>query len=174
MYFQFREIAVFVGLSVSVISCSVDPVEEPETKAPETVTAPEVKPVKIPPTVEKKGRVDGIGIDEVFPIQQSGEALIYDVRDPYFYNIDHIEGAINWPPAKYEELVQERDIEIQKAIAAGKEVVLYCFNLGCPEARNMAKKLARRDYEVRTMTMGIDSWRNAGLPLVNGAGEATQ
>ncbi len=174
MAFQHNGLAFIAGFSVLSVSCSVAPVDMPDKSAPATPVVPESKPVKISPTVEKKGRVDGIGIDDLFPMQQSGEVLIYDVRDPYFYNIDHLEGAINWPSKKYDEQVQARDIEIQKAIADGKPVVLYCFNLGCPEARNVAKKLARRDYEVRTVTMGIDSWRNAGLPLVNGAGEATQ
>lgn len=106
-----------------------------------------------------------MGIEEFYLLQQSGNVLIYDVRDSYFYAIDHIPGAINWPHDKYDEQVQMRDIEIQKAEAAGKKVVLYCFGLTCAEARNVAKKLARRDYELYTLTMGIDSWREAGLPM---------
>jgi hypothetical protein len=42
---------------------------------------------------------------------------------------------------------------------------LYCFNIGCPEARNVAKKLARRDYAIHAFGSGIDTWRTAGLPL---------
>jgi hypothetical protein len=43
--------------------------------------------------------------------------------------------------------------------------VVYCFNLGCPDARSVAKKLARRDYVVHVFGAGIDTWRTAGLPL---------
>lgn len=121
--------------------------------------------MKIAFGTEEKGKSTGIGMDDFYPIQQSGDVLIYDVRAPYFYNIDHIPGAVNWPYTKYEEEIQKRDIEIQKARNAGTRVVLYCFNLGCPEARNVAKKLTRRGYDVSVLTMGIDSWRDAGLPM---------
>lgn len=152
-------IAVFAGVS----SCTDVPPEKPVPA--EAAAKPESKPVKMPPTNRKLGSSKGIALDDFFAAQQSGDALIYDVRAPYFYAIDHIPGAINWPTTHYDAQVQERDIEIQKALKEGKQVILYCFNLGCPEARNVAKKLARRDYDVRVLTMGIDSWREAGLPL---------
>ncbi len=119
----------------------------------------------MPPTNRKLGSCESIEVDEVFELQQSGKALIYDVRLPYFYLIDHIPGSINWPHTDYDGQVQSRDIEIQKALAEGKKVVVYCFNLGCPEARNVAKKLARRDYAIHIFSAGIDNWRAAGLPL---------
>lgn len=104
-------------------------------------------------------------MDEFFLAQQSGDALIYDVRTPYFYAIDHIPESINWPHTDYAAQIQSRDIEIQTALKAGKKVVIYCFNLGCPEARNVAHKLARRDYQISVFSAGIDSWREAGLPM---------
>lgn len=152
-------LAVFATLS----SCADMPPVEPETAYADVT--PKSKPVRMPPTNRKLGSSEGIALDDFFALQQSGEALIYDVRVPYFYAIDRIPGAINWPYTHYDAQVQKRDIEIQKALKEGKPVVLYCFNLGCPEARNVAKKLARRDYNVRVLTMGIDSWRDAGLPM---------
>lgn len=162
--FTIRHAALMVGAAF-VASCASEesPVEEPV--APVETAGFQSKPVKMPPRVKKLGKSSGIGLEEFFAVQQSGEALIYDVRVPYFYGIDHIPGAINWPYNEYEQQVQKRDIEIQKAIASGKKVVLYCFSLMCPEARNVAKKLARRDYEVHVLTSGIDAWREAGLPV---------
>jgi rhodanese-related sulfurtransferase len=32
----------------------------------------------------------------------------------------------------------------------------------------IAKKLTWRDYEIHVLTMGIDSWREAGLPVEKG------
>lgn len=145
-----------------MVSCAESP---PEVVVPEDTEPPKSKPVKIPVGTEEKGKSTGLGLDDFYPLQQSGDALIYDVRVPYFYNIDHIPGAVSWPYTKYDEEIQQRDIEIQKARNAGKPVVLYCFNIGCPEARNVAKKLTRRGYDVSVLTMGIDSWRDAGLPM---------
>lgn len=154
--------AAFLALG----SCAELPPEVPAEPMPDAPL--HSKPVKMPPTNRKLGSSKGIGIDDFFALQQTGKALVYDVRVPYFYAIDHIPGAVNWPYTEYDAQVQKRDIEIQQALKDGKEVVLYCFNLGCPEARNVAKKLARRDYHVRVMGMGIDSWRDAGLPLEKG------
>ena len=149
-------------LTILAVSCVSTP---PAFVAPKDPEPPKSKPMKIAVGTEEKGKSTGIGLDDFYPIQQSGDVLIYDVRVPYFFNIDHIPGAVNWPYTKYDEEIQKRDIEIQKARNAGTRVVLYCFNLGCPEARNVAKKLIRRGYDVSVLTMGIDSWRDAGLPM---------
>ncbi len=136
---------------------------------------PPVKPVNMPPTVQKVGKVTGMGVDELFVLQQGGaNPLIYDVRAPYIYQIDHIESSVNWPDNAYDLQVQRRDQEIEKALSEGRKVVVYCYNLGCAGARNVAAKLKRRGYEIHVLTMGIDSWRNAGLPLVNASGESVQ
>jgi len=153
-------------LALALVSCTAHtPDFDTEVVEQAAPSAPASKPVKMPPRLEIKGSSEGIAIDEFFALQQTDGALIYDVRVPYFYKIDHIPGAINWPYNEYDAQVQKRDIEIQKALNSGKKVVLYCFNILCPEARNVAKKLSRRDYDVLVFSSGIDSWREAGLPL---------
>ncbi|MEO8616753.1 MAG: rhodanese-like domain-containing protein [Luteolibacter sp.] len=137
----------------------------PEKPAAELNEKPHSKALKIPSTHKSSGKSTAIGLNELFQLQQSGSVLIYDVRVPYFYQIDHIPGAINWPYTDYVAQIQSRDLEIQEALASGKRVVVYCFNLGCPEARGVAHKLARRDYNVSVLSLGIDSWRTAGLPM---------
>ena len=160
-----REAALFAGIVTLLASCeSGKPMAE--TLAVSQPTAqPQSKPVKMPPTNRKLGSCESIELEELFELQQSGKVLIYDVRNPYFYLIDHIPGSISWPHTEYDAQVQSRDIEIQKALAEGKKVAVYCFNRLCPEARNVAKKLARRDYEIHIYGAGIDNWRAAGLPL---------
>lgn len=148
-----------------MVSCAEPPQKAAvATSAPESV-AEESKPVSIPIGRVEKGSYDGIGLDEFFALQQSGRALVYDVRVPYFYGVDHIPGAINWPHTKYDEQIVKRDIEIRNAKEEGKEVVVYCFNFLCPEARNVAKKLTRRGFDLLVFSSGIDTWREAGLPL---------
>ncbi|MGJ8633062.1 MAG: rhodanese-like domain-containing protein [Luteolibacter sp.] len=158
-----------------MVSCASDPSPAPEVVAvkPEVEVQPKAekktelqsKPVEIPRGSVKKGKVTGMGVDELFPLQQTGEVLLYDVRDHYFYGIDHIPGSVNWPSKQYEEQVQRRDLEIEAAQAEGKKVVFYCTNLGCPEARKIAAKVKQRGYDIYVLTMGIDSWRKAELPL---------
>ncbi len=152
---------VLLAACAAVWSCAdVPPV------IPVSVEVPlQSKPVKMPPTNRKLGSAENISLEDFYALQQTGKVLIYDVRLPYFHAIDHIPGSVNWSYKDYDGQVQARDIEIQKVIKEGKQVVLYCFNQGCPEARNVAKKLARRDYDVRVLGAGIDAWREAGLPL---------
>lgn len=160
------KIAVIFFLTAALLaSCAPQEPMAEKTASSQTTVEPHSKPVKMPPTNRKLGASESIDLDELFQIQQSGNVLIYDVRHPYFYAIDHIPGSINWPHTEYDAQVQRRDIEIQKAQAEGKKIVIYCFNLGCPEARNVAKKLARRDYVIHIFGAGIDTWRTAGLPL---------
>lgn len=157
---------VLVLSVIATLSCAPSaPEVKKEVAEKVTPFVPMSKPVKMPPRLEIKGSSNSIGMDDFFALQQTGGALIYDVRVPYFYKVDHIPGAINWPHNEYDAQVQERDLEIQKALNAGKKVVLYCFSPLCPEARNVAKKLSRRDYNVYVLGAGIDSWRDAGLPL---------
>jgi len=161
-----RSLFLTAILALLFVSCVSPP---PEIVVPKDPEPPKSKPARIERGTVENGASTGIGMEDFYPMQQSGDVLIYDVRDPYFYNIDHIPGAVSWPAKKYEEEIQQRDIEIQKARNAGTRVVLYCFNLGCPEARNIAKKLTRRGYDVCVLSMGIDSWRNAGLPMASNA-----
>ncbi|QTN31714.1 rhodanese-like domain-containing protein [Akkermansiaceae bacterium] len=154
---------LLAAVCAASVSCS-----EVAPAPPTSVGEPKAKPVKMPPTNRKLGSSRGIALDEFFALQQAGAALVYDVRVAYFYAKDHIPGAVNWPYTEYDAQVQKRDLEIQRALNDGKKVVLYCFNSGCPEARNVAKKLARRDYDILVFGAGIDTWREAGLPVETG------
>ncbi len=168
MKLPFRIFCKLLGVSLLAVSCAQPPPPEIVTPSPAAAKVPkppQSQPMKTPVKTIGKGKSTGIGLEELYPLQQSGEALIYDVRVAYFYNIDHIPGAINWPNTHFDAQIRQREIEIQKAKAAGKPVVLYCTSLLCSEARNVAKKLTRRGYDVSVFTMGIDSWRDAGLPL---------
>lgn len=48
-------------------------------------------------------------------------SVIIDVREPFEYDMGHVEGAINLPPA---ELVQNSDK--LKSIPKDAEIILYC------------------------------------------------
>jgi rhodanese-related sulfurtransferase len=51
------------------------------------------------------------------------------------------------------------------ARAAGKEIVLYCTNTECPDARVVAGWLAERGYSTLVYRGGWEEWKQAGLPV---------
>jgi rhodanese-related sulfurtransferase len=151
---------VLSGFTVALLMVACTP-----PAAPTAPDKPVPKPKKIPSTHVSKGKSTGIRLAEFFALQQSENVLIYDVRVPYFYGIDHIPGAINWPHTDFDAQIETRNEEITQALKSGKRVVFYCFNLACAEARSVARKVARRDHNVSVLGTGIDGWREAGLPV---------
>lgn len=82
---------------------------------------------------------------------------ILDVRDADTYNEGHIPGSVNVP---YQEL-KERLNEIPR----DKEVVTYCYHIGCLLATRAGAVLAREGYEVRDLLGGYQMWADLGHPV---------
>jgi len=110
------------------------------------------------------GRVTRIPLGTFVEIQQSGKVLIFDVRPSFIYQLGHIPGAINWPRGRFESQLVLQESRIQQAAAAGKPVVLYCTDLACPDAREVATRLAARGHAVAVLEGGWDAWQIGGLP----------
>ncbi len=146
-----------------------------ETSPTEPRIAPLVKPKPAPsvvletpqpsakPTVPL-GQVTRIAIGDLFAKQQSGEVLIYDVRPAFYYKFGRIQGAINWPKSQFSPQLAAREIEIQNAKASGKSIVLYCTDLACPDAREVASRLAKVGHSTQVLEGGWEAWKAGGLP----------
>jgi rhodanese-related sulfurtransferase len=142
----------------------VKPVREIQT--PQKVDLPKpTPPPKKPILMNGRGKVTSISMEDFFPLQQSGQALIYDARPGFYYQLGHIPGAIHFPKSNCDELIVSRKAEIEAAIAAKKTIVIYCTNLTCPDARTVAMHLASYGYSSSTLTGGWDSWKNSELPV---------
>ena len=111
------------------------------------------------------GRVTRIMLGDFFALQQSGEVLIYDVRPAFFHSMGSIPGSINWPKPAYQNQLARRESEIREAAAASRPVVLYCTDLACPDARDIATRLAARGHSVSVLEGGWEAWKAGGLPL---------
>jgi rhodanese-related sulfurtransferase len=146
-----------------VLSCATqnpgDPVPESVVSA-ETIAAAEETPVSQPVA----GRVTRIMLGDLFALQQTGEALIYDVRPAFIYRLGHIPGAVSWPKSSFDSQIAQRETEIRAAKAAKKPVVIYCTDLACPDARTVAYALADRGHSVTILEGGWDAWKAGDLP----------
>ncbi len=121
-------------------------------------------PEPAPPEEPRRGRVTRMPLGNLFQRQQAGTALIYDVRPAFVHAFGHIPGAISWPKADFEKNLAAREAEIRAAAEAGKPVVLYCTDLACPDAREVAERLAQRGHNVAVLEGGWDAWKAGDLP----------
>ena len=145
----------------------------------ETVSQPGKQPNYQPPRTEerqtlvpttgvsevKQGRVTRIPLGDFFQLQQSGRALIFDVRPGFYYSLGHVPGSINWPRAKFDSGIATFEPKIQAAASVGKPVFLYCTDLACPDALAVAEKLAARGHSVAILQGGWEAWKAGELPI---------
>jgi 3-mercaptopyruvate sulfurtransferase SseA len=154
---------ILAAALISFASCA-PPAQEAPAPAPAQKTEASAKPVKKQPRLNGRGKVSSISLTEAFTLQQSGEALIYDARPPFYFALGHLPGAINLPKANCDEQILKREAEIKAALAAKKTIIVYCTNFACPDARTVAIHLASFGHSSSTLTGGWDAWKDAGLP----------
>lgn len=134
----------------------------PPPPSPGTLPKP-AKPAAAAQPAVKPGQVTGVGIGQLFSLQQAGKVHLVDVRPPLYFRLGHIGGAVNFPLVKYDARLAEQLPLIEQATASGKTVVLYCQNANCPDAYKTAQKLARLGHSVSIYKGGWEEWKKSGL-----------
>lgn len=119
---------------------------------------------KKPVNMNNRGKVTSIPMDQVFALQQSGKAMIFDARPTFFYQVSHIPGAISLPKNNSDAAIHAKEAEIKAALAEGKTLIVYCTNLMCPDARTVATHLSGFGYPASVFHGGWESWQEAGMP----------
>ena len=148
---------------LGITSC-VPPVHQHMTDPPVAeVKKPAAVPSK-PVRMNGRGKVTSISMEDLFTLQQSDKALIFDARPAFYYHLGHIPGAISMPKPNCDAEIVKREAQIKSAFAAGKTIVVYCTSFTCPDARTVAIHLADYGYSSSTMPGGWDAWKESGLP----------
>jgi rhodanese-related sulfurtransferase len=153
-----RSITATAVLVVAIVSCA-PPAREVSVKKS---AAPVVKE---PARLNGRGKTTSISLTDLFALQQSDEALIFDARPRFFYHLGHIPGAISLPKDGCDAEIDKREAEIKAALAAKKTIVVYCTSRTCPDARTVASHLSSFGYSSSTFGGGWDSWKESGLPV---------
>ena len=157
--------------ALGLASCADHARKEPATAPVVTRTAPvvtqkaEVSPASAAEVPAKTGRVTRIPLGNFFQHQQAGDALIIDVRPGFYYGLGHVPGALNWPRAAFDSGLPIFEPKIKTARAAGKPIFLYCTDLACPDALNVANRLAARGHSVAVLEGGWEAWKTGELPI---------
>lgn len=132
--------------------------------APSPAAKPAATPVTPVTSAVKAGKLTTIDLTALFPRQQAGTVLLYDARPGFVAAFGKIPGAISWPRHEFNGRLSQSEEEIRAAKAAGKLVVIYCTDAGCPDARAVADKLVARGHDVAVLEGGFAAWKEAGLP----------
>ncbi len=152
--------------ALGLASCA----DAPKQAATVTRTAPlvsnqqQISPEEPAEPTVTQGRITRIPLGTFFQLQQSDKALIFDVRPSFYYSLGHVPGAINWPRGRFEEQLSQHEAQIQAAIATKKPVLLYCTDLACPDALNVATRLAERGHSTAILQGGWEAWKAGELP----------
>lgn len=155
---------VVAGIAL-LASCQDSKVLAPQAPPSAPKAAPPTPPKPRPdPPAPATGVVTAIDLTALFPLQQAGGVLLYDVRPGFVLSFGRIPGAVSWPRREFDRHLAAREPEIRAAARAGKPVVFYCTDTACPDARAMAEQLATRGHDVSVLSGGYAGWKEAGLP----------
>jgi rhodanese-related sulfurtransferase len=95
---------------------------------------------------------------------ENNAVTVVEALPASYYEDGHIPGAINIPHTEVRALAP--------ALLPDKDaaIVVYCANLPCPNSGIAVHVLTKLGYtNVRKYAEGKDDWREAGLPLEQGA-----
>jgi rhodanese-related sulfurtransferase len=155
----FRAISA-AHLALVLVACAgPSPAPAPVPKKQDSAAQPKA------PRINTRDQVSTISLEDVFALQQSGKALIFDARPAFMYKLGHIPGAINLSKNHCDEVIASREPEIKSALAAGKTIVVYCSGPTCPDARTVAMHISGFGHPASIFSGGWDAWKSAELPV---------
>jgi len=124
----------------------------------------------VPPVVSQKiqaakKQVKTIAMEEYRKVVENpGEALIVDVREPNEFAAGHVPGAINIPRGVIEFQIWKQ-VGYPANLDLGRSVILQCQSGN--RASLAAQSLAELGFTHTTaVVMSLDDWQQAGHPLV--------
>ena len=133
----------------------------PEKPIPPLKPPPTQKPKPTPPTTRQSSpaTITSINVGDLFQLVQNNAALIIDVRPTLYFKMSHIPGAVSWPQKNFAADYEKQAPSIRNANANNTPVILYCTDLACPDALNVANQLARRGHSISVLEGGYEAWK---------------
>jgi rhodanese-related sulfurtransferase len=161
-----RLITSLLVMALAHTACAPKPQPRGDDEAARTLeqaTNPKPK-TKKPVRMNGRGDVSSISLEEMFALQSSGNALIFDARPTYLFHLGHIPGAESLPKSDCENSIAKMEDRLKSAVAAGKPIIVYCSGLLCPDARTVAMHISGYGHPAKIFSSGYDAWKKAGLP----------
>jgi rhodanese-related sulfurtransferase len=114
---------------------------------------------------ELAGGLPAVSLKEAAEVFNSGEALFVDARDPDFFEMGHIPGAINLPLNDFESVFPDLEEQLQTAFM----IITYCDGASCEMSVELTERLLMMGLEqVMVYTGGMHQWETSGKPVEEG------
>ena len=92
-------------------------------------------------------------------------ALFLDARPAADYAEAHLPGALNLPPARFEDLFLDLADRVEEAPA----IIVYCSGAECSDSIEVAERLQETgDHTIYVLEAGWRAWAEAGYPTTTG------
>jgi rhodanese-related sulfurtransferase len=105
--------------------------------------------------------VKTLNLAQAYELFQQGRALFIDARPPDEYAELHIPQALNITP----EMMEKGQAAAVAGLAQDREIVVYCGQVSCDLALQVAEKLQARGFtQVAVYLGGFRAWDEAGYP----------
>jgi rhodanese-related sulfurtransferase len=111
------------------------------------------------------GGLPAVSLKEAIEAHEGDYALFLDARDPDFFTVGHIPGAVNLPVKDFDRVFPI----VKKRLLAAPRLITYCDGASCEMSVELTEKLLFAGLErVEIFTGGIQQWKAAGQPVVSG------
>jgi rhodanese-related sulfurtransferase len=102
-----------------------------------------------------------ISLEDARTLHESGTAVFLDARPEAWYEMEHIEGALNIPAEQVETLYST----VLADVARDTPIITYCDGEACELSHDLAIALLERGFtNVRVLINGWTLWLEAALP----------
>jgi len=110
--------------------------------------------------IDKKRKIKEISCSELLEvISMDAYVKLVDVRDPSYYENEHIKGAISMPLKEVRKRAKE-------FLEKEDTIITYCAGFKCPASTIATKILLSLGYKnVLDYKGGLETYKRAGLPL---------
>ena len=101
----------------------------------------------------------------------NGDALFVDARDPDFFKLERIPGAVNLPVYDFDRFFPS----LKEKLFAAPQVIAYCGGASCETSVELTEKLLMAGLDrVAVFTGGIQQWQASGQPVEEGPAVSQQ
>jgi len=116
---------------------------------------------------QQAGGFPAVSLAEAMGAFSRGEALFLDARDPDFYKLGHIPGAVNLPVHEFESVLPR----MRERLETAPWLIAYCDGGSCEASVELTERLFLVGIDrVSVFPGGFQQWTESGQAVEKGEG----